>query len=78
MSPQVAVNCVAPGLVDGTRMVQRVPDDVVEAVRQQAVLGRVASATDIASATVMLCQADTITGQMIVVDGGLPGAMNFG
>ena len=32
----------------------------------------------IADATVMLCRADTITGQTIVVDGGMPGAMNFG
>ena len=78
MSPQVAVNCVAPGLVEGTRMVQRVPGEVVEAVREQAVLGRVPSPRDIASAAVMLCQADAISGQTIVVDGGMPGAMNFG
>ena len=43
-----------------------------------AVLGKVGSALDIADATVMLCRADTITGQTIVVDGGMPGAMNFG
>ena len=78
MSPQVSVNCVAPGLVEGTRMANRLPDDVAEGARGQAVLGRVGSATDIASATVMLCQADSITGQTIVVDGGMPGAMNFG
>ena len=78
MSPHVTVNCVAPGLVEGTRMAKRLPDDVTEAARQQAVLGRVGSAADIASATLMVCQADTITGQTIVVDGGMPGAMNFG
>jgi len=78
MSPQVTVNCVAPGLVEGTRLAKRLPDAVAESARQQAVLGRVGSAADIASATVMVCQADTITGQTIVVDGGLPGAMNFG
>jgi 3-oxoacyl-[acyl-carrier protein] reductase len=78
MSPQVTVNCVAPGLVEGTRLAKRLPDAVAESARQQAVLGRVGSAADIASATVMLCQADTITGQTIVVDGGMPGAMNFG
>jgi hypothetical protein len=27
---------------------------------------------------VLLCRADTITGQTLVVDGGMPGAMNFG
>lgn len=78
MSPQVTVNCIAPGLVEGTRMAGRLPNYVTEAARQQAVLGRVGSATDIASAAVMVCKADTITGQTIVVDGGMPGAMNFG
>jgi NAD(P)-dependent dehydrogenase (short-subunit alcohol dehydrogenase family) len=33
---------------------------------------------DIAAATVMLCRADTVTGQTLVVDGGMPGSMNFG
>jgi 3-oxoacyl-[acyl-carrier protein] reductase len=78
LAPRVAVNCVAPGLVEGTRMAQRLPDEVAEGARRQAVLGRVGSAEDIARATVLLCRADTITGQTIVVDGGMPGAMNFG
>ena len=78
MAPAVSVNCVAPGLVEGTRMAQRLPDAVAAGARRQAVLGRVGSAVDIADATVMLCRADTITGQTIVVDGGMPGAMNFG
>ena len=54
------------------------PERVADGARQAAVLGQVGSAIDIANATVMLCQADTITGQTIVVDGGSPGAMNFG
>lgn len=78
MAPQVSVNCVAPGLVEGTRMASRLPEAVANGARRQAVLGRVGSAVDIANATVMLCQAETITGQTIVVDGGSPGAMNFG
>ena len=78
MAPAVSVNCVAPGLVEGTRMAQRLPDSVAAGARRQAVLGKVGSAVDIADVTVMLCRADTITGQTIVVDGGMPGAMNFG
>ena len=78
LAPAVSVNCVAPGLVEGTRMSQRLPEQVVAGARSQAILGKVASAEDIADAAVMLCRADTITGQTIVVDGGLPGAMNFG
>ncbi len=78
MAPDVSVNCVAPGLVEGTRMANRLPDKVAEGARRGAVLGRVGSADDIAAATVMLCEAETITGQTIVVDGGMPQAMNFG
>jgi 3-oxoacyl-[acyl-carrier protein] reductase len=78
LAPKISVNCVAPGLVEGTRMAQRLPDEVAAGARRQAVLGKVGSAVDIADATVLLCRADTITGQTIVVDGGMPGAMNFG
>jgi 3-oxoacyl-[acyl-carrier protein] reductase len=78
MAPAVSVNCVAPGLVEGTRMALRLPEQVAAGARRQAVLGKVGSAVDIADATVMLCRAETITGQTIVVDGGMPGAMNFG
>jgi len=78
LAPAISVNCVAPGLVEGTRMALRLPDAVAEGARRQAVLGKVGSPKDIADATVMLCRADTITGQTIVVDGGMPGAMNFG
>jgi 3-oxoacyl-[acyl-carrier protein] reductase len=78
MAPAVSVNCVAPGLVEGTRMAARLPEAVAEGARRQAVLGKVGSPTDIADATVLLCRAETITGQTLVVDGGMPGAMNFG
>jgi 3-oxoacyl-[acyl-carrier protein] reductase len=78
MAPDVRVNCVAPGLVEGTRMALRVPEAVVQVARSMAVLGRGGSTDDIANATVMFCQADTVTGQTLVVDGGLPMSMNFG
>jgi 3-oxoacyl-[acyl-carrier protein] reductase len=78
LAPDISVNCVAPGLVEGTRMALRLPDAVAAGARRQAVLGKVGGAVDIAAATVLLCRADTITGQTIVVDGGMPGAMNFG
>ena len=48
MSPNVAVNCIAPGLVENTRMAQRLPDNVAEGARQTAVLG-VGQAEDIAN-----------------------------
>jgi 3-oxoacyl-[acyl-carrier protein] reductase len=78
MAPDVTVNCVAPGLVEGTRMAGNLPPEVAEGARRLAVLGKVGSADDIAAATVMLCRAETVTGQTLVVDGGMPSAMNFG
>jgi 3-oxoacyl-[acyl-carrier protein] reductase len=78
MAPSVTVNCVAPGLVEGTRMAQRLTPEMADLARGMTVLGQVGSASDIADATVMLCRAETITGQTIVVDGGSPPVMNFG
>jgi len=76
MAPEVAVNCIAPGLVEGTRMAQRLPEEMAAMARRQAVLGRTASAQDIAAQTVAFCKADSITGQVLVVDGGMPGSMH--
>ena len=75
LAPDVTVNCIAPGLVEGTRMAQRMPEEVAEMEREQAVLGQVASLEDIAAQVVMFCRAESITGQVLVIDGGIPGGM---
>ena len=75
MAPDVAVNCVAPGLVENTRMAKRLPEAVAKGARQQAVLGRVGQADDIAAQVLAFVTSTSITGQTIVVDGGMPGAM---
>jgi 3-oxoacyl-[acyl-carrier protein] reductase len=75
LAPDVTVNCVAPGLVEGTRMAERVPEEMKRSVRRQVVLGRTASAEDIAQMVVTFCRAESVTGQTIVVDGGLPAGM---
>ena len=75
MSPSVAVNCIAPGLVENTRMAQRLPDTVAEGARQTAVLGRVGQAEDIANQVLAFVQSTSVTGQTIVIDGGMPGSM---
>jgi 3-oxoacyl-[acyl-carrier protein] reductase len=76
LAPDVTVNCVAPGLVEGTRMAQRLPQEVVDKVRGEVVLGRTASIEDIAAQVVAFCRAESITGQVLVVDGGEPGCMH--
>ena len=75
MAPEVAVNCVAPGLVENTRMAKRLPEAVARGARAQAVLGRVGQADDIARQVLAFVTSTSITGQTIVIDGGMPGAM---
>jgi 3-oxoacyl-[acyl-carrier protein] reductase len=73
--PDVTVNCIAPGLIEGTRMAQRIPEEVVKQTRQQVVLGRVASLRDITEQVIAFCRAESITGQVLVIDGGMTGCM---
>jgi 3-oxoacyl-[acyl-carrier protein] reductase len=70
LAPAITVNCVAPGLVEGTRMAQRIPPAVVDQVRREAVLQRAAAADDIAHQVLTFCRADSVTGQTLVIDGG--------
>jgi 3-oxoacyl-[acyl-carrier protein] reductase len=76
LAPDIAVNCIAPGLVEGTRMAQRLPEEVARSARRQAVLGRTASSEDIAEQVVTFCRAESVTGQVLVIDGGMPGSMH--
>ena len=75
MAPDVAVNCVAPGLVEDTRMALRLPDEIVQYARQQAVLGRVGQVDDIAAQILTFVTTTSISGQVMTVDGGMPAAM---
>ncbi len=75
MAPDVAVNCIAPGLVEDTRMANRLPDAVAEGARRQAVLGIVGQAEDIANQVLAFVSSTSITGQTMVVDGGMPNSM---
>jgi 3-oxoacyl-[acyl-carrier protein] reductase len=68
----VNVNAVAPGFIRTERM-KMLPKEVVERVQKSSVLGRIAEPEDIAHVIAFLCadEARHITGQTIVVDGGL-------
>ena len=70
LAPGITVNCVAPGLIEGTRMARRLPEAVAERARQGAVLQRTAAVQDIAEQIVTFCRADSVTGQVVVLDGG--------
>jgi 3-oxoacyl-[acyl-carrier protein] reductase len=70
LAPTITVNCVAPGLVEGTRMALRIPQEAADRVRHEAVLQRGSDAADVANQVVAFCRADTVTGQTAVVDAG--------
>ena len=70
LAPTITVNCVAPGLIEGTRMALRMPPEVAERARREAVLQRAADTGDIANQVVTFCRADSVTGQTVVIDGG--------
>jgi 3-oxoacyl-[acyl-carrier protein] reductase len=72
LAPDVTANCIAPGLVEGTRMAGRLPEEMKQLARAQAVLGRTGGANDIAELVVTYCKAESVTGQTVVVDGGSP------
>src|SRR5574341_573134 len=71
LAPDITVNCVAPGLMEGTRMSQRIPPEMVEGMRQRAALKRTTSLPDVADQVLTFCRADSVTGQTLVVDGGI-------
>jgi 3-oxoacyl-[acyl-carrier protein] reductase len=71
LAPDVLVNCVAPGLVEGTRISARIPPAMLRAIRDLAVLGRSATVDDIAAQVVGFCRTDSITGQVLPIDAGL-------
>lgn len=72
--PAVRVNCVAPGFIETplTAAFQDHPD-TFEPIRRSIPLGRMGGADEVAEVIAFLCSdaASYVTGQTIVVDGGL-------
>jgi 3-oxoacyl-[acyl-carrier protein] reductase len=71
LAPQVAVNCVAPGLMEGTRMTSRLRPEQADGARQRAVLKRAASVEDVADQVLTFCKSDSVTGQVLNIDAGV-------
>ena len=68
----IQVNAVAPGLIE-TEMTAQMPPERLEAIIHSTALNRMGKPEDVAWAVLFLAsaQSDYITGQTIVVDGGI-------
>ena len=68
----IQVNAVAPGLIE-TDWLARVPRNKLEAIIKQTALGRIGRPEEVAHAVLFLAseESDYITGQTLVVDGGI-------
>jgi len=68
----VLANCVAPGFID-TDMTAALPDEARATLLQDIALGRLGRPEDVAGAVLFLASdlAGYITGQVLVVDGGM-------
>ncbi|MEX0339676.1 MAG: SDR family NAD(P)-dependent oxidoreductase [Arenibacterium sp.] len=71
LAPDVTVNCVSPGLMEGTQMSGGAPETYVTRWRDRALLGKTTSLDDVARQVLMFCKSPTITGQTVVIDGGI-------
>jgi 3-oxoacyl-[acyl-carrier protein] reductase len=69
-SRNVTVNVVAPGVID-TDLTHDLPEATYRQLIAQVPLGRAGRPEEVADAVWYLIQADYVTGQTLVVDGGL-------
>jgi 3-oxoacyl-[acyl-carrier protein] reductase len=71
-SRNILVNCIAPGFVE-TDMTHALPAEAREALLGSIALGRLGRPEDVAAAALFLASdlAEYITGQVLVVDGGM-------
>jgi 3-oxoacyl-[acyl-carrier protein] reductase len=70
LAPEILVNGVAPGYMEGTRMSENLAPEYRERAIQGAVLGRATEKDDVADLVVEFCRTESITGQTLVIDAG--------
>ena len=71
LGPEILVNGVSPGMMEGTFMSQTLTADQIRAFREQVALKRTPDLDDIAAQVVAFARTDSTTGQNIAVDAGL-------
>ena len=70
LAPSVLVNGVVPGLLEGTKMTANLSPAHIEKSRRTALIKRAVECDEVAGSVRHLIEADSITGQNLVIDGG--------
>jgi 3-oxoacyl-[acyl-carrier protein] reductase len=70
LAPHVLVNCVAPGLLEGTRATANLSNAQIERSASGSLLKRAADKDDVADQVITMCRTETMTGQTVAIDSG--------
>src|SRR5204862_869434 len=70
LAPEVLVNCVAPGLLEGTRATSNLRAEQIQNSAATSLLKKPADKEDCADMVVTICRTHTMTGQTIAIDSG--------
>jgi 3-oxoacyl-[acyl-carrier protein] reductase len=70
LAPETLVNCVAPGILEGTRATANLAPGQLERAAAQSLLKKAADKDDCADIVVAMCRTETMTGQTVVIDSG--------
>jgi 3-oxoacyl-[acyl-carrier protein] reductase len=70
LAPETLVNCVAPGLLEGTRATANLRPEMIERSAAGSLLKKAADKDDCADMVVTMCRTETMTGQTAVIDSG--------
>ena len=70
LAPETLVNCLAPGLLEGTRATANLRAEQIERSASGSLLKKAADKDDCADMVVTMCRTDTMTGQTTVIDSG--------
>ncbi len=70
LAPETLVNCVAPGLLEGTRATANLRPEQVARGAAGSLLKKAADKEDCAEMVVAMCRSETMTGQTVVIDSG--------
>ncbi len=70
LAPETLVNCVAPGLLEGTRATANLRAEQIQNSAATSLLKKAADKDDCADMVVTMCRTETMTGQTMVIDSG--------